>query len=315
MGGDGGGAGELGVGVHAAHGVGHAVAGGAGGHVVRVQGAAGAAAAGHGEVLFALLDALLLIGAGHGVLEAGGVGGVAGDGHVHALVMHDGHALADIVCAEAADVGALALAVADLADDLQLAGIVVELGLDIGEAVDAGDDLGGVFAQAVEDDAQGLLAGLIGVVDDADGAFGGGEGLVAGQEGEALGLVAQQHGAQIAVAETHLAVLGHGAGDAEGLQADADGLGGLGGGLHAFLDGDGGAHGIGPCSVFKADGLDALDGFVGIDALFVADGLAFLHAADPVLGKDAVDLVDSSFVTFKQSHAYFLLIPRGDRRI
>ena len=74
MGGHGGGAGELRVGVHTAHGVGHAVAGGAGGHVVRMQGAAGAAAGGHGEVLLPLLDAFLLIGAGHGMLEPGGVG-------------------------------------------------------------------------------------------------------------------------------------------------------------------------------------------------------------------------------------------------
>ena len=51
--GHGGGAGELRVGMHAAHGVGHAVGGGAGGHVVRMQGAARAAAGGHGEVLLA----------------------------------------------------------------------------------------------------------------------------------------------------------------------------------------------------------------------------------------------------------------------
>ena len=88
--GDGAGAGELRVAVHTAHGVGHAVGGGAGSHVVRVQRAAGAAAGGHGEVLLALLDALLLIGTGHRVLEAGGVGGVAGDGHIHALVVHNG---------------------------------------------------------------------------------------------------------------------------------------------------------------------------------------------------------------------------------
>ena len=37
--GHGGGAGELSVGMHTAHGVGHAVAGGTGGHVVRMQGA------------------------------------------------------------------------------------------------------------------------------------------------------------------------------------------------------------------------------------------------------------------------------------
>mgnify|MGYP002508878597 CR=1 FL=1 len=41
-------------------------------------------------------------------------------------------------------------------DNMALAGTVVKLGLHIGEAVDAGDNLGGVLAQAVEDDAQGF---------------------------------------------------------------------------------------------------------------------------------------------------------------
>ena len=76
--GDRGGAGKLRVGVHAAHGIGHAVGGGTCRHVVRVQRAPRAAAGGDGEVLLALLDALFLISAGNGVLEAGGVGGVAG---------------------------------------------------------------------------------------------------------------------------------------------------------------------------------------------------------------------------------------------
>ena len=70
--GDGGGTGELGVGVHTAHGVGHAVGSGASSHVVGVQSTAGAAAGGHGEVLLALLDALLLVGAGNGMLETKG---------------------------------------------------------------------------------------------------------------------------------------------------------------------------------------------------------------------------------------------------
>ena len=190
--GDGGGPGKLGVGMHPAHGIGHAVGGGTGGHVIGMEGTARAAAGGHGEVLLALLHALLLVGAGHGVLEPGGVGGVAGDGHVHAFEVHDGHALADVVGAIAADVGPLALGVADLPDDLQLVGVVVELGLDVGEAVDAGDDLGRILAKAVQDDPQGLLADLVGVADDADGALGGGEGLMAGQEGEALGFVARR---------------------------------------------------------------------------------------------------------------------------
>ena len=76
---NGGGACELGVGVHAAHGVGHAVGSGTGSHIVGMEGTTRAAAGGDGEVLLALLDAFLLIGTGNGMLEAGGVGGVAGD--------------------------------------------------------------------------------------------------------------------------------------------------------------------------------------------------------------------------------------------
>ena len=67
--------------------------------------------------------------------------------------MHDGNALADVVGAVAVDGGTGTIGVGDGLDNLQLAREVVELGLHIGEAVDAGDDLGGVLAQAVEDDA------------------------------------------------------------------------------------------------------------------------------------------------------------------
>ena len=51
---NGAGARELRIGVHTAHGVGHTVGGGAGGHVVRVQRAARAAAGGDGKVLLSL---------------------------------------------------------------------------------------------------------------------------------------------------------------------------------------------------------------------------------------------------------------------
>ena len=68
----GGGTGKLSVGMHTAHGIGHAVGSGAGRHVVGIQGTTRAAAGGHGEVLLALLDALLLVGAGNGMLETKG---------------------------------------------------------------------------------------------------------------------------------------------------------------------------------------------------------------------------------------------------
>lgn len=68
------------------HGVGHGVAGMACGHVVGVQGTSRPAAGGYGEILLALLITLLLIGVRHRMLEAGGVGGVDGDGHNHSSI-------------------------------------------------------------------------------------------------------------------------------------------------------------------------------------------------------------------------------------
>ena len=149
MGGHGGRTGELCVGVHAAHGVGHAVGRGAGRQVVRVEGTACAAAGGHGEVFFAVFDTPFFIGAGNGMLEAGGVGGVAGDGNTHILQLHDGHAFRHVVCAVALDGRAGALGIGLFGDDFDRLCIGVKLGFHIGEAVDAGDDEGGVFAQAV----------------------------------------------------------------------------------------------------------------------------------------------------------------------
>jgi hypothetical protein len=48
---------------------------------------------------------------------------------------------------------------------------------------------------------------------------------VPGKKGEALGLFRKQHGCEVAVTEPHFAVLGHRAGDAEGLQPLAQGAG------------------------------------------------------------------------------------------
>ncbi len=221
---------------------------------------------------------------------------------------HDGHALAHVVRAVAAHLGALAVGVLGLVDDgqgmilLHVGGQVIILGLHIGETVDAADDHGSVLAQAVEDDPQGVLADLVGVAGDTDSALGGGEGLVAGQESEALGLLIQQHGAQVAVAQAHLALVRHGTGDAESLQAFADALGRLGGGLHALLQRDGRAQLISPLGVFKSDGLNALDDFVGVHALAVVVSLQLIEILEAILLEDRLELRHAPFITFKQSH-------------
>ncbi len=92
----------------------------------------------------------------------------------------------------------------------------------------------------------GALCDLVGGTGNADCALSSSKGLVAGQESEALGVLVQQAGAQVAVAQTYLTLLGNGAGDAECLQAFADGCGSLGSGLQATLYSDGRAQGVSP---------------------------------------------------------------------
>ena len=264
-----------------------------------MQGAAGTATGSDGEVLLASLEALLLVGARGGVLEACGVGGVTGDGDVDVLVPHDGNALADVVAAVAVNGGAGTIGVGDGLDNLELARVVIELGLHIGEAVDAGDDLGGVLAQAVEDNAQRLLASLVGVQSQLDGALCGSEGLVASQEGEALGVLGKQHCAQVAVAQTDLAVLGDGARNGEGLDALADQGSGLRSGLSALLDGQCAAEGVGPLGVGECDGLGVVNDLASVYALVQADLLCFLEGGNAVLCEAGVDLVDAALIALK----------------
>ena len=99
---------------------------------------------------------------------------------------------------------------------------------------------------------RGSLRALLALLDDADGAFGSGKGLVASQEREALGLLAQQHSTQVAVTKTDLPVVGNGAVDAEGLQAFADLAGSVRRRLDARLQGDGRADTVSPSTRFRS---------------------------------------------------------------
>ena len=233
------------------------------------------------------------------MLEAGRVGGVTGDGDVHALVLHDRNALEDVVCAVALNRCALAVGERLLFDNLQLVVEEVVIGLHIGEAVDSGDDVGSVLAQAVQDDAERLFAGAVRCLGNADCAFCGSEGLVACEERKALGLVAEQTGAQVAVAQADLAVLRNGTRNTERLQANADGLGSVRSGIAALLQSDCAAQGICPAGVLKRDGLYTLDNFIYIDSLAQAKVARFLEAGKAILGKALFDFGHSSFFTFK----------------
>ena len=164
----------------------------------------------------------------------------------------------------------------------------------------------------MRDHAQRLFAGFVGAAGQADGAFGGGERLVAGQEGEALGLFLEQHRRQVAVAEADLAVIRHGAGDAEGLHAFAQRAGDVDRLLLPLLQRNGAAQDVRPAGVLEGDGLDALDDGVDVDTLGVAKQFGFFQRLEAVLGQHLLDLGNSAFVRFKKSHGDFSFALFGD---
>ena len=178
------------------------------------------------------------------MLEAGRVGRVARNGDVDAFVVHDSDAFADIVGTEAANIGPFALGIRDFTDDVQFTRFVIELGLNIGEAVDTGNDLSRVFAEAVEDDAERHFTSLVGIADDADSTFSSCKGFVACEEAEAFRFILQEHSCQVAVAAADFAVFSNRTGDAEGLEADADSFRSFYSRACIGLDGDSGANGV-----------------------------------------------------------------------
>ena len=129
------------------------------------------------------------------MLESCRVGGVAGDGDADVLLLHDGNAFRNVVCAVAADVCAGSLGIRNALDFGDFFGVGIELGLNICEAVDPGDDPGSILSESVEDDLQGVLADLVGVQGDLDGAFRRREGLVSSEEAEAAGLLGEEQAA------------------------------------------------------------------------------------------------------------------------
>ena len=128
-----------------------------------------------------------------------------------------------------------------------------------------------------------------------------------GAESEALGLIAQQHGSQVAVADTDLAVISNRTGNAEGLESFAQGLGDFRSDGLAALDGDSGADEVGPAGVFKTDGLDVADALDDVQTFGFGDLLGFVQRSDAVGFQEGFDLGDPAFITFKKSHDYYSL--------
>ena len=144
------------------------------------------------------------------MLEAGGVGRVTRDGDINVLLPQDSYTLTNIVSTIALYLQtAGVVAIRNLLDNSQVASEVVELGLYVCETVDTADDLGSVLAKTVQDHAEGLLANLVGHLGNLDGTLGSSEALVTGQEGESLGLLAEQTSGEVTVTDTYLTIVGY----------------------------------------------------------------------------------------------------------
>ena len=236
------------------------------------------------------------------MLETGRVGGVTGDGNFNTLSLHDSNAFQNVVSAVALNSSALAVRVRDGLNNLQFAGLEVVIGLDIGETVDTADDLGSILAQAVQDNTQGFLADLVGGTGNADCAFSSSKGFVASQESEAMGVLMQQHGTQVAVAQANLTLFSNRAGDGESFQAFADGSSAVSSALQAALDSNGSAQGVSPDGVIEADGLDAADDLIAVNALGQQHLVAGVEALQTVGLQAGLDLGHTAILGFKSCH-------------
>ena len=243
----------------------------------------GSSARCYGEVLLTSLEAFLLVGACNRVLESGRVGRVTGDGNVYVLLPHDGYALWNRVCAIAVNLCSRAIGISDALCLGYGVGIWIILGLNEGEAVDSGDDLCSVLAEAVQDNTKRLHTNLVCVVCDTDRTLSGCEGLVAGEEAEALCLLGKEHLAQVTMAETYLTVVCYGTRDAEGLKSLTDCCSSVSCVSAVLLDCDCSTYDVSPASILEANGLNALNHVVNIEASVFCNLTSFFDISDTVL--------------------------------
>src|SRR5699024_6800589 len=157
----GGGSCKLSVRMHTSKCIGHTIGSGTSCHVVRMKGTSCTAAGSNGEVYLAFLVAFLLVGTCNGMLETCGVGGVTGDGNVNALFPHDGNAFLNAVRAVAVNLRAESFGVCLAEYFFYFVGVGIVLCLNICKSVDTGNDLCGVFAKSVQDNAERFLTNLV----------------------------------------------------------------------------------------------------------------------------------------------------------
>ncbi|MPN46598.1 hypothetical protein SDC9_194189 [bioreactor metagenome] len=83
------------------------------------------------------------------MLEAGRVGGVPGNGNIHAFMVHDGNTFLNVVRAVAVNRGAFTVRISGFFHNVQSTSRIVIIGFYIGKTVDAGNNQSRVFAKAI----------------------------------------------------------------------------------------------------------------------------------------------------------------------
>ena len=101
------------------------------------------------------------------------------------------------------------------------------------------------------------------------------------------------------MAATDFTVFSDRTGDAEGLEADTDGLSSFYSRPCISFNGDSSANGVGPAGIFKGNGLYVFDDFIRIQSCSGTDIAAFFYTADTVFFQYAEDFINSSVVAFK----------------
>ena len=128
------------------------------------------------------------------------------------------------------------------------------------------------------------------------------------QESKTLSLFAEQHGSQITVTDTYLAVVGYRTRNTKRLQTDTDCFGSICSILAAFLDSDGTTYNISPFCVLKADRLSLFTRLIRIESGSFADGVSFLYVFDAVGVQGFDDTFDTTVLAFEfyfSNHSFF----------
>ena len=247
------------------------------------------------------------------MLEAGRVGGVAGDGNIYLFHLHNRYAFLYVVAAEASNLRLISIGESNLANYGQLAGEVVIFGFHIGKAVDSGNDVSCILAQTIEDDAQRGFSCFIGGSCDTDCTLSSCKGFVTCQEAETVGLFPQQHCAQVTMSQTYLAVFCNRSRHAECLESDTDCLCCLCCLGDTLFQSDSSAQGVCPYCVFKSDWLYAFDDGLHVDSFGETQVSGFFQRGHSIFLQSCLNFRHSSFLSFKFRHDSFPPVPYSSR--